>query len=50
MSFLPGHATIYDDIRILVPNTQFNLIKGDIVRYFPRKELKPLATDEAVRI
>lgn len=50
MSFLPGHASIYDDIRILVPNTQLDLDTGKVYRYFPRKELRPLSSVSAVDI
>ena len=44
MSFLPGHASIYDDIRVLVPNNQLNLKSGKLYRYFPRQELHPLSS------
>lgn len=48
MSFLPGHCSVYDDIKILVPNNQLEMSRGELNRYFPRTELVTLSTKEVI--
>lgn len=47
MAFLPGHATMYDGVRLVVPNTSLSLKTGAIWRVFPREPLAALPFDRA---
>lgn len=48
MAFLPGHATVYDGVRVLVPNTCLTLDRGTIRRVFPRERLQALPYERAL--
>jgi hypothetical protein len=48
MTFLPGHATAYRDVRSLVPNTSLSLRTGEVQRVFPRAPNPVLAYEQAL--
>lgn len=48
MAFLPGHATMYEGVRILAPNTYLDLASGNVERFYPRHALTPIKLEAAV--
>lgn len=48
MSYLPGHATRFEDVRILGPNTFLEVGCEVVQRYFPREQLHSISHEHAV--
>lgn len=48
--FFPGDATLYPQIKHLLPNHYLNITSRKAVRYWPDRELTPIGLDECVEI
>lgn len=48
--FLPGDLSIYDDVRLLLPNNEYLARSGRTRRYWPDTGVRPTNIDDAYRV
>lgn len=48
--FLPGDRTLFDEVRLLVPNTEGNLGSGRTRRYWPHEPLADTTESDVLRV
>ncbi|MGP5090394.1 hypothetical protein [Brachybacterium tyrofermentans] len=48
--FLPGDRTLFDDVRLLVPNTEIDLATGRTHRYWPYAPLPETSRDDVLAV
>jgi len=48
--YLPGDLTMYDNIKTLIPNNYYDVASRKSVRYWPRKNIKPVTLDDFLQL
>lgn len=48
--FLPGDRTLYDDARLLIPNTEVALGTGRLRRYWPHEPIPETSRDDVIAV